>query len=99
MLQLRDVGFIVLCDVRDCGPSLPQVFGGLPPYTTDRHALDLSPLGEIWQLRLSKLGSARRLCGCCSGSQQRLRMRLYVAFTDAAARSASFHVVNVYPDF
>src|SRR5579864_8848882 len=74
------------------------MFGRLAPYASDGNALDLSPLGEIGQFWLSELRAARRLRRCGNGREQCLRMRLDIVFTDASARAASFHVVNVDAD-
>src|SRR5579862_3123462 len=98
MLEFRDVGFIVLRDVGNRGPRLPQMFGSLAAYSADRNALDLSPLGKIWQLRLSELSSSRSLRSRRYRSEQRFRMRLDVVLADAAAGAGSFHTVNVDAD-
>src|SRR5580658_6865216 len=98
MLEFRDVGLIVLRDVWNRGPSLPQMFRGLAAHSADRDSLHLSPLGEIWQFWLSELGSARRLRSRRHRSEQRLRMRLDVVLADAAAGAGCFHIVNVDAD-
>src|SRR5580698_5112959 len=59
LFELGDVSFILLGNVRDRGPRLPQVFRGFAADATDGNALDFSPLGEVREFGLGELRSAR----------------------------------------
>ena len=63
LFEFGDVSFIVLGDVGNRGPRLPQMLGGFAAHAANGNALDLSPLGEIRQFRLRELSAARRLRG------------------------------------
>jgi len=63
VLEFGNVSFIVLRYMRNRGPRLPQMFGGFAPYATNGNTLDLAPLGEVRQVRLGELSSARSLRG------------------------------------
>ena len=42
LLQFRDVGLVLLGDVRNGGPGFPQMLGGLAPHAAHGDAFDFS---------------------------------------------------------
>src|SRR5271165_32629 len=100
LFEFGNVGAVVLRDVRNRVPGFGQMLGGLAANSAHRDALDLAPLGEVGQLRLSKMSGARRGLGRGrSRGEQGLGVSLDVVFADASARACAFHFVNVNADF
>src|ERR1700678_138049 len=64
------------------------------------NALDLSPLGEVWELRSDEVSGARRSYRAAGYSgQSRFGMSLYVVFADASAGAGALYFIDVYADF
>ena len=59
-LEHRHVRLVELRDVRNGGPGVTQVLGGLAPDAGHRLALDLAPLGEVGQRGPRRRARARR---------------------------------------
>ena len=79
LFEFRDVGLVLLGDVRNRGPGFPQVLRRLAPHPAHGDALDFSKLGEVGQLRLRELSSLRRSGRCAEVSSD-----LACAFTSSS---------------
>ena len=96
-VEFGDVGFVVLRDVRDGVPRLPQMFGGFAANAAHGDALDCLP---TWQ---SQANPARemRAAGILAPLRERsaLGMRFNIIFADAPAGSGAFDLVNIDAEF
>ena len=99
LFQFRDVGFVLLGDVRNGGPRFPEMLGRFAPHAAHGNALDFSEFGEIGKLRLRKIASWRGLAPHAAEASKDLGMCLHVVFTDASTRAGALYVVNVHADF
>src|SRR5581483_4766385 len=99
LLELSDVGFILLRHMWNRAPRFPHVLGRLPAYSAHGNTFDLSPLAEIRKRRLSYVGCGRSARTAHGTGNNALSESLNIGFTDATTGPAPGHVVNVDSKF
>src|SRR5712692_7547691 len=88
LLEFRNVGAVMLCDVRNRVPCFGEMLCRLAPHSAHGNPLDLSPLAKIRQRRCGEVsGSWRRLQGGGDRREQRFGVSLHVVIADSAAGS------------
>ena len=96
LLEFRDVGVVLLRNMRDRIPCFPHMLRSLAPHSTNGNALNLSPFAEVREHWLGHVRGRRWRGG---RGQPRLGAGLHIVFADAAARPSAFDLVDVHADF